>query len=130
VGFTSARKYTDLQVEASLPLSAYSYAVGLGRFAGPGEVRLRFDVLTKTRQPELQRCWTTRDRAANVRLFRLAAEVLRAIEAGVFHLVVGWQCRECPFGSRCWAWGWTPTDRRVPGQSRLGAGRLLGRAGT
>jgi hypothetical protein len=42
-------------------------------------LRLRFDVLTKTKQPELCRYWTTRDRAANVWLFRLAAEVLQAI---------------------------------------------------
>jgi hypothetical protein len=42
-------------------------------------LRLRFDVLTKTKQPELHRYWTARDRAANVRLFRLASEVLRAI---------------------------------------------------
>ena len=67
--------------------------------------RLRFDVLTKTKQPELLRYWTTRDRAANVRLFRLAGEVLRAIEAGVFHPNPGWQCKECPFRSKCWAWG-------------------------
>ena len=67
-------------------------------------MRLRFDVLTKTKQPELLRYWTTRDRAANVRLFRLAGEVLQAIEAGVFHPVVGWQCKECPFKSKCWAW--------------------------
>ena len=46
------------------------------------DLRLRFDVLTKTKQPELCRYWTTRDRAANVRLFRLAAEILQAIEAG------------------------------------------------
>src|SRR3989442_4932105 len=64
--------------------------------ADQDDVRLRFDVLTKTKQPELHRYWTTRDRAANVRLFRLAAEVLRAIEAGVFHPIVGWQCKECP----------------------------------
>jgi putative RecB family exonuclease len=101
---TSARKYTDLQVEASLQLSVYSYAVGLSSFANGDDVRLRFDVLTKTRVPELHRYWTTRDRAANVRLFRLVSEVLRAIEAGVFHPVVGWQCKECPFRSKCWAW--------------------------
>ena len=45
------------------------------------DLRLRFDVLTKTKQPELHRYWTTRNRAAN-RLFRLVAEVLHAIEAG------------------------------------------------
>ena len=68
-------------------------------------MRLRFDVLTKTKQLELLRYWTTRDRAANVRLFRLAAEVLRAIEVGVFHPNPGWQCKECPFKSKCWAFG-------------------------
>jgi hypothetical protein len=50
--------------------------------ADEADLRLRFDVLTKTRQPELHRYWTTRDRAANVRLYRLAAEVLTAVEAG------------------------------------------------
>ena len=101
---TSARKYTDLQVEASLQLSVYSYAVGLSPFANGDDVRLPFDVLTKTRVPELYRYWTTRDRAANVRLFRLVSEVLGAIEAGVFHPIVGWQCKDCVFRSKCWAW--------------------------
>jgi putative RecB family exonuclease len=102
---TSARKYSDLQVEASLQLSVYSYAMSLGPHADEKDIRLRFDVLTKTKQPELHWYWTTRDRAANVRLYRLAAEVLRAIEAGAFHPIVGWQCKECPFKSKCWAWG-------------------------
>ncbi|MBI4271988.1 MAG: PD-(D/E)XK nuclease family protein [Candidatus Rokubacteria bacterium] len=102
---TSARKYTSLEVEAALQLSVYSYATGLLGYADPEDVRLRFDVLTKTKQPELHRYWTTRDRAANVRLFRLAAEVLGAIEAGVFHPMVGWQCKECAFRSKCWASG-------------------------
>ncbi len=101
---TAGRKYTDLQVEMSLQLSVYSYAASMNGLADQEDVRLRFDVLTKTKQPELCRYWTTRDRAANVRLFRLAAEVLRAIEAGVFHPIVGWQCKECAFRSRCWAW--------------------------
>jgi hypothetical protein len=102
---TAARKYTDLQVEASLQLSIYSYATSMNGLADQEDLRLRFDVLTKTKQPELHRYWTTRDRAANRRLFRLVAEVLRAIEAGVFHPNPGWACKDCPFRSRCWAWG-------------------------
>ena len=43
--------------------------------------------------------------AANVRLFRLAAKILAAIEAGVFHPNPGWQCKECPFKGKCWVWG-------------------------
>jgi len=54
---------------------------------------------------ELHRYWTTRDRAANVRLYRLAAEILAAVEAAVFTPRVGWHCQDCPVRSRCWAWG-------------------------
>ena len=54
------------------------------------DLRLRFDVLTKTKQSELHRYWTTRDRAANVRLYRLAAEILAAVDAGVYPPRVGW----------------------------------------
>ena len=102
---TAARKYSDLQVEASLQLSIYSYATAMNGLADEEELRLRFDVLTKTRQPELHRYRTTRDRAANVRLYRLTAEVLAAFEAGVFPPRVGWPCQDCPVRSRCWAWG-------------------------
>jgi CRISPR/Cas system-associated exonuclease Cas4 (RecB family) len=102
---TPARKYSDLQVEASLQLSIYSYATAMNGLADEQDLRLRFDVLTKTKQPELHRYWTTRDRAANRRLYRLVAEVLRAIEAGIFHPNPGWPCKDCPFRSRCWAWG-------------------------
>jgi putative RecB family exonuclease len=101
---TSARKYTDLQVEASLQLSVYSYATAMNGLADQEDLRLRFDVLTKTKQPELHRYWTQRDQAANVRLFHLAAEILRAIGLGVFVPNPGWQCKDCPFQSRCWAW--------------------------
>ncbi len=102
---TAARKYTSLQVEASLQLSIYSYATAMNGLANQEDLRLRFDVLTKTKKPELLRYWTTRDRAANLRLFRLVSEVLCAIEAGVFHPVVGWHCQDCPYRSRCCAGG-------------------------
>jgi len=101
---TSARKYSDLQAELSLQLSIYSYATAMNGLGDQEDLRLRFDVLTKTKQPELCRYWTQRDRAANLRLFRLVAEVLHAIEAGVFHPNPGWQCKDCPFRGRCWAW--------------------------
>jgi putative RecB family exonuclease len=101
---TSARKYTDLQVEASLQLSVYSYAAAMNGLGEQEDVRLRFDVLTKTRQPELHRYWTQRDRAASGRLFRLASELLYAIDAGVFHPNPGWQCKDCQFKRQCWAW--------------------------
>ena len=84
--------------------AAPSYATQMNGLAHEQDLRLRFDVLPKTKQLELCRYWTTRDRAANVRLFRLAAEILQAIEAGVFHPNPGWQCKDCQFRSQCWAW--------------------------
>ena len=101
---TAARKYTNLQVEASVQLSVYSYATAMNGLANQEDLRLRFDVLTKTKTPELHRYWTTRDQAATRRLFRLAAEVLQAIEAAVFPPHPGWWCGECPYRGRCWVW--------------------------
>src|SRR5262245_4440016 len=81
---TAGRKYTDVQVETSLQMSIYSYAVEMAGLADGGEVQLRFDVLTKTKEPELVRYPTTRNRAANLRLFRLVNEVIRAMASGGF----------------------------------------------
>jgi PD-(D/E)XK nuclease superfamily protein len=78
----TARKYTELQVETSLQLTVYSYAAEMGGLADRGDVRLRFDVLTKTKQPEFHRYPTSRDRRADVKLFRLASEVLRVAGGG------------------------------------------------
>jgi hypothetical protein len=85
------RPLRDLPRGGVVQLSVYSYPTTTNGFADQEDLWVRSDVLTKTKQPELHRHWTTRDRAANVRLFRLASEVLYAIEACV--------------RSRCWAWG-------------------------
>src|SRR5262245_55361203 len=76
----------------------YSYATAMNGLADKADLRLRFDVLTKTKQPELHRYWTTRDRAASVRLYRLAAGILGAVEAGVFRPRVGWHGDDCASG--------------------------------
>ena len=67
------------------------------------DLGLRFDVLTKTKAPELHRYETTRDLGATRRLYRLAAEVLRAIQAEVFPPRGG--CQDCAWRGDCWAWG-------------------------
>jgi putative RecB family exonuclease len=58
---TSARRYTDLHVDLSLQLSVYSYAMSLGPYADKDNIQFRFDVLTKTKQPELHRYRAHRD---------------------------------------------------------------------
>jgi len=88
---TSARKYSDPQVEASLQLSVYSYATAMNGLADQEDLRLRFDVLTKTKQPELCRYWTRGDRAASVRLFHLAAEVWKFGRSARMPSGFGWR---------------------------------------
>jgi hypothetical protein len=58
----------------------------------------------------------------HVRLYRRAAAILAAVEAGVFAPRVGWHCQDCPVRSRCWAWSnrgrASRTGRRsVPGSA-------------
>jgi CRISPR/Cas system-associated exonuclease Cas4 (RecB family) len=92
-----------LLVLTILQSSVYSYATAMNGLADQEDLRLRFDVLTKIKQPELHRYWTQRDRAANIRLFHVAAEILHAIELGVFVPNPGWQCKDCEYRSQCWA---------------------------
>ena len=79
------------------------------------DLRLRFDVLTKTKQPEFRRYWITRDRAANRRLFRLVAEVIRAVEAGVFHPNPGPALQGSPLAEPVLGVGGERTPRKEPG---------------
>jgi hypothetical protein len=118
--------FADLQADASRQLSVYRYATAMNGRADQEDLRLRFDVLTKTKQPELCRSWTQRDRAANLRLFRLVAGVLHAIEAGVFHPNPGWQCKDCPFQTGAGRGG----RRAPPGKAMHAMMRVIPRSGS
>jgi hypothetical protein len=77
-----------VQVEASLQLSVYSYAATMAGFADEGDVRLRFDVLTKTKQPELGVAMTAersllRTMAAAQRELTLALEERKRARRGL-----------------------------------------------
>ena len=69
-----------------LPRAA-TYATAMNGLAHQEDLRLRFDVSTKTKQPELCRYWMQRDRAASVRLFQPASPV-RVENPVVFELEV------------------------------------------
>ena len=60
---------------------------------------------TRTKTSKLRRHWTTPHRVVHVRLYRLAAEILVAVAAGVFPPRFGWHSSDCPVRSRCGACG-------------------------
>jgi CRISPR/Cas system-associated exonuclease Cas4 (RecB family) len=95
---TSARKYTQDQIDFDLQPSAYKFAADE---LGWGDAGIRFLVVTKTKTPAVQEEELLRGPMARADFLRTAVGVLRAIDAGVSYPVRGWQCRSCPFKAAC-----------------------------
>lgn len=95
---TAARKYAQDQLLYDLQPTAYQLAL---RETGAGDVGLRFQVVTKTKTPAVQVEDVVRGEADEDDFRRTALGVLRAVDAGAFYPVRGWQCRSCPYRSRC-----------------------------
>jgi CRISPR/Cas system-associated exonuclease Cas4 (RecB family) len=95
---TSSRKYSPDQLNYDTQLSGYAFAA---ERLGWGEVGLRFSVVTKTKVPALHVDDVRRDEGDVTDFLRTAVGVLKAIDAGISFPVRGWQCRGCPYRSRC-----------------------------
>jgi CRISPR/Cas system-associated exonuclease Cas4 (RecB family) len=95
---TSARKYTQEQLDFDLQPSAYQYAAGE---LGWSEASLRYAIVTKTKNPVVQEEDLLRGPLAEDDFLRTTVGVLRAIDAGVSYPVRGWQCRSCPYKAPC-----------------------------
>lgn len=95
---TSSKKYSADQLNHDTQLSGYSFAA---EAKGWGEVGLRFIVTTKTKVPQVQVEDVRRDEGDQADFLATALGVLTAIDAGISFPVRGWQCRTCPFRSRC-----------------------------
>lgn len=95
---TSAKKYTSDQLRWDVQPTAYKVAA---RASGLGEVRLRFQVLTKTKVPSVQVADIERGTQDEADFLKTVVGVLHAVDAGVDYPVRGWACRSCPFTHAC-----------------------------
>lgn len=95
---TSSKKYSADVLNHDTQISGYSFAA---EAKGWGEVGLRFSVTTKTKVPQVQVEDVRRDEGDQADFLATALGVLTAIDAGISFPVRGWQCRSCPFRSRC-----------------------------
>ena len=95
---TSAKKYGNDQLRYDIQPTAYQHAMRERGWEGIG---LRFQVFTKTKAPQVQVEPIIRDGADENDFLRVTVGVLRAIDAGVFFPLRGWQCRSCQFRRRC-----------------------------
>lgn len=95
---TSARRYSEDQLRFDVQPTAYKIAA---RESGLGDVRLRFQIVTKAKVPVVQVADIRRSTGDEVDFARIAAGALKAIDAGVSYPLRGWACRSCPFQLHC-----------------------------
>ena len=99
---TAKRRYGQNQVENHLQATLYAYALRrLGYSTDGRNTLIRFDVLLKSKQPDLESYYAVK--AAEDENWALAQvrRVLRAIEAGAYFPIRSWRCPDCPFRRRC-----------------------------
>ena len=95
---TSARRYGRDQLDYDLQPTAYLHAA---RQLGLDIEGVTFQVLTKAATPIVQVEDVERDTSAEDEFLLTVVGVLRAIDAGAFYPVRGWQCRGCAYARRC-----------------------------
>ncbi|MEQ1735393.1 MAG: PD-(D/E)XK nuclease family protein [Rhodoglobus sp.] len=95
---TSARRYSRDQVDHDLQATAYLLAA---RALGLAVAGLTYQVLTKTATPVVQVEDVNRTAQQEREFLATVVGVLRAIDAGAFYPVRGWQCRSCAHRTAC-----------------------------
>ena len=101
---TSASRWSSTKADTELQATGYIYAYE--RLTGRN-VPLRFDVVTKTKTPRLDRHVTTRKLGDGQRLVALAQVADRMIEQELFYPCQSFLCESCPYRRPvCQDWHW------------------------
>ena len=95
---TSARKYGRDKLDYDHQLTAYQFAARELGIRNPG---LAFQVLLKTRTPQVEFTTVTRSKEQELEMLSTYTQVLRAIAQGIFWKNRGWMCGDCQFKYRC-----------------------------
>lgn len=99
---TSARVMDESTVNASLQLTAYSYA--FRHLFDRKESGIRLDNITKSKQTRIVSFKVQRTENDYVRLFNVANSVLQGICAGIFFPTPNWMCADCEYLQECIDW--------------------------
>ncbi len=100
---TAAKNPGQGTAHGSLQLTAYSLGASAIGFE-PEDLRMRLDVLTKTKRPELVRYETTRTQEDRERFVKLAKQVWFNIEHHAFFPREDWHCAQCAWADHCRDW--------------------------
>ncbi len=100
---TAARKPTQLQINQTLQLTAYSLGAAELGF-NPDDLTLRLDYLMKGSNPDLIRYETTRNENDRRRFVKIVTRVWKGITNSIFFPHPDWYCQSCGYQSICAEW--------------------------
>lgn len=99
---TAARKWATGQAHKSFQATVYSYAWNQMHGVRP---EIRFDVVTKTKEPSFESHTTKRSENMERRMGLLISKAQKIIEHELFYpSETGFYCNDCPFKEPCKAW--------------------------
>ncbi len=91
--------FSDTEIELDVQATAYCYAA---RHLGYGDCELQFHVMSKTKKPKLTVVPAPRTDDDFDRLFMIARDAERLIEAGIYlPKPPDWMCAGCAYGRAC-----------------------------
>jgi CRISPR/Cas system-associated exonuclease Cas4 (RecB family) len=96
---TASQSYSETEIELDLQAAAYAYAA---RHLGYGEPGFEFHVMSKAKKPKLSVVPAPRTESDFDRLFMIARDAERLIEAGIYlPKPPDWMCAGCAYGRAC-----------------------------
>ena len=102
---TAKQAMTQSATGENLQMSAYSYLLASNGYVFPrAEVKCRFDVLRKLKNPKLEYSYTVRRADHRKRYAKIASAVLAGIENRIFIPQQSWMCSDCQFKEECKNW--------------------------
>ena len=101
---TCAKRPSDRDLDQHLQLTAYGYATRILQELTGDSILLRINCLVKNKKPVFEHRYTVRTPDHDQRFFRLASDILHALEQDAFPPNPGWVCGSCQIKSHCY-WG-------------------------
>ncbi|MBL6975624.1 MAG: PD-(D/E)XK nuclease family protein [Deltaproteobacteria bacterium] len=95
---TAARKFAQDRLMYDLQPTAYQFAA---RELGVRHPGLAFQVLLKTRSPQVEFSTVVRTKEQETEMLSTYTQVLKAVTQGIFWKNRGWQCGDCQYRYRC-----------------------------
>jgi len=101
---TSARSFSQDEVDRNFQMSMYNLAARKCGYAD-SEIKLRFDILIKTKIKKFQSMYTTRTEVDDKRTTKLIQTVWKGITKEIFTPNTNsWRCKTCQFRQACDNW--------------------------